>query len=117
MYQTDITDLQWEVIKNTLNRKTWARKRKYAIRSIINAILYVTKTGIQWRMLPNDFPDGMVKQIHASLVIQTRLESGKEASPSLGLVDSQTVKTMSFTNEKDYDGNKKIVGRKRFICR
>lgn len=129
MYQTDITDLQWEVIKNNLNRKIWARKRKYAIRSIINAILYVTKTGIQWRMLPNDFPDweliyyyhltwsknGVVKQIHASLVVQTRLESGKEASPSLGLVDSQTVKTMSFTNEKDYDGNKKIVGRKRFI--
>lgn len=80
-------------------------------------------------MLPNDFPDweliyyyhltwsknGVVKQIHDSLVIQTRLESGKEASPSLGLVDSQTVKTMSFTKEKDYDGNKKMVGGKRFI--
>jgi len=129
MYQTDITDSQWEVIKNNLDRKIWARKRKYSIRLIINAILYVTKTGIQWRMLPNDFPDweliyyyhltwsksGVVKQIHDSLVIQTRLESGKEASPSLGLVDSQTVKTMSFTKEKDYDGNKKMVGRKRFI--
>ncbi len=59
--------------------------------------------------------NGVVKQIHDSLVIQTRLESGKEASPSLGLVDSQTVKTMSFTKEKDDDGNKKRVGRKRFI--
>lgn len=129
MYSTDITDSQWEVIKNDLNRKIWSRKRKYSIRLIINAILYVTKTGIQWRMLPNDFPDwelvyyyhktwsknGVVKKIHDSLVIQTRLSCGKEASPSLGLVDSQTVKTMSFTKEKDYDGNKKMVGRKRFI--
>ena len=128
MYPTDITDSHWEVIKNNLNRKIWGRKRKYSIRLIINAILYVTKTGIQWRMLPNDFPDwelvyyyhkmwskkGVVKQTHDSLVVQTRLENGKETSPSLGLVDSQTVKTMSFTTEKSYDGNKKMVGRKRF---
>jgi putative transposase len=129
MYQTDITDFQWEVIKKNLSRKIWGRKRKYSIRLLINAILYVTKSGIQWRMLPNDFPDwelvyyyhqtwsskGIVKQIHDSLVIQVRLENGKESSPSLGLVDSQSIKTMSFTDEKGYDGNKKVVGRKRFI--
>lgn len=129
MYPTDITDFQWEVTKNNLSRKIWGRKRKYSIRLIINAILYVTKSGIQWRMLPNDFPDwelvyyyhqtwsskGIVKQIHDSLVTQVRLENGKEASPSLGLVDSQSIKTMSFTEEKGYDGNKKVIGRKRFI--
>ena len=129
MYQTDLTDSQWEIIKSNLSYKIWGRKRKYPLRWIINAILYVAKTGIQWRMLPNDFPDwelvyyyhkrwsenGVVKQIHDSLVVQTRIESGKQSSPSLGLVDSQTVKTMSFTAEKNYDGNKKMVGRKRFI--
>ena len=129
MYPTDITDSQWEVIKKNLDYKIWGRKRKYSIRLIINAILYVTKSGIQWRMLPNDFPDwelvyyyhqswsskGIVKQIHNGLALQVRLDSGKEASPSLGLVDSQTVKSMSFTTEKGYDGNKKLLGRKRFI--
>lgn len=129
MYATDITDFQWEVIKKNLSRKIWSRKRKYCIRLLINAILYVTKTGIQWRMLPKDFPDwelvyyyhqtwsskGIVKQIHDSLVMQVRLDNQKESSPSLGLIDSQTVKSMSFTVEKGYDGNKKQVGRKRFI--
>ena len=57
MYTTDLTDSQWQNIKDNLDFKIWKRKRKYAIGLIINAILQVNKTGIQWRMLPNDFPD------------------------------------------------------------
>ena len=107
----------------------WQRKRKHSIRAIINAILYVVKGGISWRLMPNDLPDwrlvyyyfcrwsrqGLVQEIHDKLVTKVRLQAGREASPSLGLIDSQSVKTMSVTTSKGYDGNKKLTGRKRFI--
>lgn len=129
MYPTDMTDSQWQNIKNNLDFKIWGRKRKYSIRHIIDAILYVAKAGNQWRMLPNEYPDwqlvyyyfrkwardGTVKKIHDSMVAKVRAACGREASPSLGLVDSQSVKTMSVTGEKGFDGNKKVVGRKRFV--
>ena len=59
--------------------------------------------------------DGTVEKIHNQLVTQVRLEADREASPSLGLIDSQSVKSMSMTTQKGFDGNKKIQGRKRFI--
>jgi len=109
--------------------KIWQRKRKQSVRAIINGILYVVKGGISWRMMPSDLPDwrlvyyyfrqwakqGLVQEIHDRLVTKVRLEAGREASPSLGLIDSQSVKTMSVTPLKGYDGNKKLTGRKRFI--
>jgi len=129
MYSTDLTDCQWQNIKNQLDGKIRQRKRKHSIRMIINAILYVTKTGIQWRMLPNEYPDwrllyyyfrnwaqdGTVEQIHHQLVIKTRTALGRQASPSLGVLDSQSVKSMSVTNCKGFDGNKRLPGRKRFL--
>ncbi len=129
MYLTNITDSECEVIKKRLGAKIVNRKRKYGLRSIINAILYVTKTGIQWRMLPNDFPDwelvyyyfrtwskaGIDKTIHDSLVRQVRVDQCRNSSPSLGLIDSQSVKSSSMTKDKGIDGNKKVQGRKRFI--
>lgn len=54
MYPTDLTESQWQYIKKTMNLKE--RKRKYSLLLIWNALLYVIKTGCQWRMLPNDFP-------------------------------------------------------------
>lgn len=80
-------------------------------------------------MMPTDLPDwrlvyyyfrqwakqGLVQKIHDQLVTKVRLQAGREASPSLGLIDSQSVKTMSITTLKGYDGNKKLTGRKRFI--
>lgn len=129
IYPTNLTDAQWQAIKLLLPAQIWQRKRKHTIRTIFNAILYVVKGGIQWRMMPNDLPDwrlvyyyfrrwssqGLVQQIHDQLVTKVRLQAGREASPSLGLIDSQSVKTMSVTTLKGYDGNKKLTGRKRFI--
>ena len=129
IYPTDLTDSQWQAIKLLLPLKIWQRKRKHSIRTLINAILYVVKGGIQWRMMPHDLPDwrlvyyyfrqwssqGLVQQIHDQLVAKVRLQVGREASPSLGLIDSQSIKTMSVTSLKGYDGNKKLTGRKRFI--
>lgn len=105
------------------------RKRKHSLRLIINAILYITKGGIPWRMMPNDLPkwalvyfyfrqwsaDGTAKAIHNQLLPKVRQQTGREASPSLGLIDSQSIKTMSVTTQKGIDGNKRINGRKRFI--
>jgi len=128
-YPSNLTDSQWQAIKLLLPPKIWQRKRKQSVRAIINGILYVVKGGISWRMMPSDLPDwrlvyyyfrqwakqGLVQEIHDRLVTKVRLEAGREASPSLGLIDSQSVKTMSVTPLKGYDGNKKLTGRKRFI--
>ena len=59
--------------------------------------------------------DGTVEAIHSQLRATVRLQAGRDESPSLGLIDSQSVKTMSVTTLKGFDGNKKIIGRKRFI--
>lgn len=126
IYDTNLTDSEWKAIEKFLNT---GRKRKFSLRLIVDAILYVSKTGCQWLLLPKDFPKwqlvyyyfrqwsarGLTEQIHDSLVIAVREKSNKKASPSLGLLDSQSVKTASITQEKGFDGNKKVQGRKRFI--
>ena len=95
----------------------------------VASILYISKTGIQWRLLPNDFPkwqlvyyyfqkwaeNGLVELIHDTLREKVRRSKNKEKSPSLGLLAPQSVKTASITEQKGYDGNQKVCGRKRFI--
>lgn len=79
--------------------------------------------------MPNDLPawslvyyyfrrwsqDGTVEKLHNQLVKQVRLQAKRDVSPSLGLLDSQSIKTMSVTTQKGFDGNKKLLGRKRFV--
>jgi putative transposase len=125
-YQTDLTDSQWQVIKNIEDD---TRKRKHDLRELWNALLYIAKSGCQWRMMPINFPKwqlvyyyfrkwesyGIIEDVHDRIHEKVRVENGKEPSPSLGLMDSQSVKTSSMTLEKGYDGNKKVNGRKRHI--
>lgn len=125
-YPSDLTDIQWQIIKNYCDNK---RKRKYSIRKIFDALLYMIKSGVQWRMLPLEFPkwqlvyyyfrkwiaEGLIEEIHDGLRERIRFKLKRNICPSLGLLDSQSVKTHSVTNEKGYDGNKKIQGRKRHI--
>lgn len=125
-YETNLTDARWKIISEFIED---GRKRKHQLRTIVDAILYVVKTGCQWRYLPKDFPKwqlvyyylrkfettGLIEIIHDSLRERVRLKKGKQTSPSLGLIDSQSVKTASLTTEKGIDGNKKVNGRKRFI--
>ncbi len=125
-YETNLTDARWQIIAEFVED---GRRRKYSLRTIVDAILYIVKTGCQWRYLPKDFPKwqlvyyyfrkfettGLIEILHDILREKVRIKKGKEISPSLGLVDSQSVKTASVTTEKGLDGNKKVNGRKRFI--
>lgn len=126
-YPTDINDSQWEFIKGILNTQ---RKRKHSLRDIFNAILYMLKTGCQWRMLPRDFPkwelvyyyftcwktNGIIEQIHEALRDIVRKNSGRDESPSLALIDSQSIKTTRLGGQdRGVDGGKKVKGRKRHI--
>jgi putative transposase len=104
-YQTDLTDRQWEVVKPLLPHAE--RKRKHSLREIINALFYHTRAGGSWRLLPHDFPpwesvygffnrwskDGTLERIHDALRERTRVEAGREPTPSAAIMDSQSVKT------------------------
>jgi len=127
-YPTNITDSQWQVIKDFLNLE---RKRKYELREITNGILYLVKTGCQWRMLPKDFPkwqlvyyyfkrwqsEGIIKKIQHFLVKKIRQHQGRDEQPSIGIIDSQSIKStlVSSREHTGFDGGKRIKGIKRHI--
>jgi putative transposase len=103
-YPTDLTDKQWEQLQPLLPQK---RTPEDKAREYLNAILYVLRTGGSWRMLPHDFPawqtvytyfrklgrDGTWERINDQLRQQVRIKAGREAEPSVLIVDSQSVKT------------------------
>jgi len=99
-------------------------------RRIINAILYVVRTGCQWRMLPRDFPNwstvygvfwrwrnqGTWQQIHDRLREKVRKAAGKKSTPTVAIIDSQSIRTAEGGEERGYDAGKKITGRKRHLA-
>ncbi len=126
-YPTDLSDSQWLLLEGILNDN---RKRKHSLRDIFNAIFYLVKTGCQWRMLPKCFPQwelvyyyftkwkhtGVIEQVHEFLRDFTRKKAGRNVSPSLACIDSQSVKTTRLGgHDRGFDGGKNIKGRKRHI--
>ena len=105
------------------------RPRSTDFRAVINALRYLVRSGVEWRMLPNDFPQyrtvyywfrrfmrrTMFKTIHDLAMMLDRMCSGREVAPTAGLVDSQTVKAPA-AQQAGYDANKKIRGRKRHVA-
>jgi transposase len=137
-YRTDLSDARWALIEPILIQ--WRERRpglgiakiQHDLREIINAILYVNRTGIAWEYLPHDFPpyktvygyyaqwekDGTTEQIHETLRGRVRRAAGRAEEPTAAIVDSQTVKTSGNVPESSQgiDAGKRIKGRKRHVA-
>jgi len=129
-YPTDLTDEEWAWIVPLLPKPSKrGRKPEVDLREVLNAIRYMTRSGGGWRMLPKDFPPWqtvywwfrrfvrlmLFQTIHDIALMVDRERVGREASPSAGVVDSQTVKAPAPRAKRGYDAGKKTVGRKRHV--
>jgi putative transposase len=108
-YPTDLTDAQWETLRPLLEkaRDPRGKPRKYPLREIVNALLYVLRGGISWRSLPHDFPpwesvydhfrrwrkNSTLERIHEVLRAETRQKQGRKRTPTAAVLDTQSVKT------------------------
>lgn len=123
----ELSDTQWQVIKKVLEAD---RKRSYSLRSVVNSILKILRTGVQWRNLQVEGlkwelvyyyfrkwqKDGTLQRLNDQLNQLAREKQGKQATPSLVCIDSQSIKTAPFISQaKGIDGNKRINGRKRHL--
>jgi transposase len=138
VYDTDMTDEQWQVIRPLLPVPAWMESRggrpeSYCHRVMLDAVFYVVDNGIKWRAMPVDFPcwdrvyaffrrwreRGLIAEFHDRLRGRVREAAGREAEPSAAVIDSQSVKADAVvgSGSRGYDGGKKINGRRRhLIC-
>lgn len=125
-YPSDLTDEQWEIIKHHFDAGNFGNRRKHDKKILVNAVLYLIKSGCHWRMLPKDFPNystvhtfyrrarisGIWEKVLRDLVEKSRIKSGRNPNPSYSIIDSQSVKTTGAADKRGIDGGKKNQGSK-----
>ena len=122
MYPSDLKDKEWELIRHYFEYTNgYGNRAVHTRKALVNGILYVVKTGCQWRMLPHDFPPwktvygyfrracqrGLWEKVLADLVKARRIPTGRQEKPSLLIIDAQSVKTAGKGEQRGFDGGKK----------
>jgi putative transposase len=131
IYPSDLTDNQWEHIKDLfpVHARRRGRPRELDLRLVVNALFYVLRTGCQWRYLPVQYPcwqsvyyyfrvwqkNGTWQRIHDRLRAEVRRKAKRHKHPTAGCLDSQSVKTTATPGIRGFDAGKKVNGRKRHI--
>ena len=130
IYLTDLTDSQWEHIRALIPpAKPGGRPRSLDMRAVLNAVLYLTVGGVQWRLLPKQYPrwpsvyyyfrrwqrDGTWRRLHDTLRASARRRAGRHKHPTAGCLDSQTVRCSAVASARGFDAAKRATGRKRHL--
>jgi putative transposase len=130
LYDTDLSEAARAIVAPLLPpARPGGRPRTTCLRSVLDAILYLLRTGCQWRLLPRDFPPwstvhhyfrawrntGTWVRLHRTLYAQTRLAAGRQACPTVVIMDGQSVKTTERGGVRGFDGHKLVKGRKRHV--
>jgi putative transposase len=130
-YPTDLTDSQWHLIKDWLPPPARTGRPRLDLREVCNAVCYVLKGGIQWRLMPTDLPkwqsvythfrrwrtDGTWRRVHDALRARARRTAGRHKHPTAGCLDSQSARTAETASPetRGNDANKRVKGRKRHL--
>jgi len=130
-YSSTLTDAEWQVIENKLPEQMVKRKRAWSLRETFDSIFYVLVNGCKWRDLPGEYPpwgtmyyyfriwrdSSLLECLSQELGGDYREKIGRNRSPSVGIIDSQSVKCTAVSAQSDtgYDAGKKVKGRKRHL--